>query len=120
MIPAPSSPALTLAPDEFLLLVKDKARFQAHYAGVPLGVTVIEWTSGSLNSDGEKLELSMPGDQEWLKDRYYIRRERVNYDDDYPWPAAADGTGKSLTRIDPTAYGNDVANWTAADPTPGR
>ena len=29
------------------------------------------------------------------------------------------GFGGSLTRIDPTTYGNDPANWQAAAPTPG-
>jgi len=35
------------------------------------------------------------------------------------WPTEADGLGKSLSRKDPNAYGNDVANWEAAEPSPG-
>ena len=34
--------------------------------------------------------------------------------------AEADGQGLSLQRIDLAAYGNDPANWQAADPTPGQ
>jgi hypothetical protein len=36
-----------------------------------------------------------------------------------PWPIEADGYGKSLTRIDPNLYGNDVINWCADEPSPG-
>jgi hypothetical protein len=45
--------------------------------------------------------------------------DRVHYHDSTPWPAAADGAGHSLQRLDDAAFGNDVANWTAAAPTPG-
>jgi hypothetical protein len=31
----------------------------------------------------------------------------------------ADGYGRSLSRIDPNDYGNDVANWKAILPSPG-
>jgi hypothetical protein len=51
--------------------------------------------------------------------RYYIRADRVSYDDTAPWPTEPDGSGQSLTRISNTAYGNDVANWQAAAPSPG-
>ncbi|MHC5089305.1 MAG: hypothetical protein ACYSOT_06840 [Planctomycetota bacterium] len=38
----------------------------------------------------------------------------------YPggWPQAPDGIGFSLSRIVPENYGNDVANWEAAVPSP--
>lgn len=36
-----------------------------------------------------------------------------------PWPTAAAGQGASLTRLAPSAYGNDPANWHAAAPSPG-
>jgi len=35
------------------------------------------------------------------------------------WPTEADGLGKSLSRKVATDYGNDVANWKAAAPSPG-
>jgi hypothetical protein len=107
---------------ERILLVKDVTAFSSKYTAPP-GVRIFQWTGGSLDNAGEKLQLSMPGDQEFEKNRYYVRHDRVNYDDDGDWPTAADGTGKSLTHIRPTQaggnYTNDAANWTAADPTPG-
>ena len=62
--------------------------------------------------------------------RYYIRIDRVNYSDgshpeDFPsgvdpWPSGPDGSGDSLTRIVSSDYGNDVANWQGANPSPGQ
>ena len=49
----------------------------------------------------------------------YILIERVDYDDDAPWPAAADGLGLSLHRCSETGYANDATNWVAAPPTAG-
>ena len=59
---------------------------------------------------------------------HYIRVDRVRYSDgtnhdDFDsgidlWPVEADGTGKSLTRNNPPAYGNVPNDWTAATPTP--
>jgi hypothetical protein len=36
------------------------------------------------------------------------------------WPKAATGEALSVTRIDPTRYGNDPNNWQAAAPSPGQ
>jgi hypothetical protein len=61
----------------------------------------------------------MPGDVNSAGQRQYICIDRVRYYDKAPWPAEADGLGKSLSRIDPNDYGNDVINWKAAWPSPG-
>ena len=47
--------------------------------------------------------------------------DKVRYSDDAPWPESADGDGPALVRVDPWAYGNDLANWqaTAVGGTPG-
>jgi len=69
--------------------------------------------------------LSYPGDQEWGRERYWIRVDSVEYNEAATWPNAADGTGASLQHRHPDGptpadfYGNDPANWIAADPTPG-
>jgi hypothetical protein len=115
----------TMAPGEYLLLVKDMAVFDSAYPAVVGGMQIFEWGAGRLNNAGEKIQLSKPGDQ--VEDtRYYIRADRVNYSDgshpigEDPWPTGPDGSGKSLTRIVPANYGNDSENWIAADPSPGR
>ncbi|MBN1672621.1 MAG: fibronectin type III domain-containing protein, partial [Kiritimatiellae bacterium] len=48
--------------------------------------------------------------------------DRVQYNDNSPWPEGADGDGPSLERIAAALYGNDTANWAAsaeAGGTPG-
>jgi hypothetical protein len=40
-----------------------------------------------------------------------IAVDRVNYDNDVPWPAPPDGTGPSVGRINAVRYGNDPINW---------
>jgi len=62
----------------------------------------------------------MPGDVDGQGERQYIRIDRVNYDDADPWPTGPDGGGTSLTRRQPGEYGNDVANWADASPSPGK
>jgi hypothetical protein len=66
----------------------------------------------------------MPGDPEpgFVP---YIRTEKVNFSDGShplgsdPWPSGADGLlGYSLNRVVAGDYGNDVANWQAASPSP--
>jgi hypothetical protein len=114
----------TMVPGEYLLLVKDITAFNAAYPLAPADVQIFEWGPGRLSNAGEKLQLSLPGDQVEDK-RYYIRIDRVNYSDGFhplgedPWPLEPDGYGKSLGRIVGADYGNDPDNWTAVDPSPG-
>src|SRR6185369_7467940 len=64
---------------------------------------------GQLDNGGETLKLVKPGitpDQDATIDE-------VSYDDDAPWPAAADGFGPSLQLVDPAQDNNRVANWAA-------
>jgi len=50
---------------------------------------------------------------------YYIRMDRVNYNDEYPWPTEPDGSDiYSLQRLDADQYGNDVINWDWDAPYP--
>jgi hypothetical protein len=104
-------------------VAKNPAALKAYYgAAIPAGVQVLGPFAGgsSLSNGGEKVRLSRPGDQEYGKDRYWIRAEQVTYGDSSPWPTDADGKGKVLQRIEPTAYGNDASNWRAGDPSPGQ
>ena len=115
----PTAAPLTLGSGERVLLVNDAAAFAAEYAP-PAGVRVFQWTAGKLSNGGETVELSLPGDTNNLGVVQFVRVDRVDYDDAAPWPVSPDGAGDCLTRLDERAYGNDVANWTAAAPTVGR
>jgi hypothetical protein len=124
----PTDSPVTLEAGEYLLLVNNSAAFYARY-GIPAGVQVFEWPAGKLDNAGEKIQLSMPGDVDLQGRRYWIRVDRVTYSDGShsddtpeatdPWPAQPDGAGYSLSRINPSEYGNDPANWQAATPSPG-
>ena len=125
----PASPnEVTIDPGECLLVVKDPTAFTARYGSMPAGVEVVGPYDGLLANDGEKLEISKPGDEQ-DGTRYYIRIDRVNYSDGlHPdncpggvdlWPTEPDGDGNSLHRIFAQYYGNDPNNWQAAPPTPG-
>ncbi len=114
---------VTIPADGYIVVVKDIDAFKERYPAVD-NSKIYGPYSGKLSNSGEKLELSKPGDKEHGT-RYWIRVDRVVYSDGShpdgsdPWPVSADGDGKSLTRKVMTNYGNDIANWQAADPTPG-
>jgi hypothetical protein len=124
----PVAPAVTLGPGQCVVLTRDAVALQGAFA-VPAGVAVLEWGAGRLSNGGEKIELSKPGDAEDDGEPPWIRVDRVVYSDgshgaDFasgvdPWPLEADGGGWSLHRTISTGYGNDPANWHAAEPSPG-
>ncbi len=89
------------------------AAFRALYGSdLPADVPVIQWdVHAALDNDGESLRLERPDTPEPLGGVPYIIEDRVVYDDDSPWPVAADGDGSSVMRTVAGAYGNDVYNW---------
>jgi hypothetical protein len=117
-------PGISLPAGAHLLVVRTDPDVFRHVHGIPASRPVYGPYSDALANDGEKIELSMPGDPEpgFVP---YLRVEKVNFSDgshpagDDPWPPNADGmTGYSLNRVVPADYGNDVVNWQAAAPTP--
>jgi len=108
-------PALSYA-----LLVKDSGAFESKgYPSVPGGVQIFEWGGGKLDNGGEDVIIAMPGDLDGGV-RQYITIDHIEYDDDAPWPVEPDTVGDSLNRININNYGNDVANWQSAAPSPGQ
>jgi len=124
-----SGPVVTIQAYGYLILAKDLTAFTMRYGGMPSGVQVLDGYIGRLSNAGERLQIAMPGDIDEFGTRQYIRIDRVTYSDglhpeDCPggvdhWPIEADGLGKSLSRKVSSDYGNDVANWEAATPSPG-
>jgi hypothetical protein len=102
---------VTLNPGQYMVVVPvTPAEFLANHT-VPAGAQVVGPFTGSLDNNGEELTLSKPNATSGL-----VRVDRVNYDDEAPWPTRPDGQGPSLTRISSTAYGNDVSNWASDNP----
>ena len=114
-------PGTTLPPTGCVVIARNLAAYAERYGS---SAGVLGPYDGKLSNGGEKLDLSMPGDQEG-SERYYILVDRVNYSDGThpegtdPWPKSTDGTGYPLARIDKASYGNDVANWKGAPDADG-
>ncbi len=57
----PSQPALTMAPNERIIVAKNLNAFQVAFgAALPSGVRLFQWTSGNLDDGGEALSLEEP------------------------------------------------------------
>ncbi len=91
-----------LAPGQSVVLAADAVAFQAEY-----GVAPFATFSGQLANEGERLTLRL-GLDSVLSD--------FSYDDDAPWPTAADGSGASLVLIRPDLRPDpaDPFNWRAS------
>ncbi len=77
------------------------------------GVAILGPYRGQLSNGGERLELRNPTDR---------LMDVLQYDDQADWPAAADGSGASLAKIDPQSATERASNWTfshAVGGTPG-
>jgi hypothetical protein len=90
------------------------------------GLSVYGPYTGSLKNGGEQIEIQKPGDWEYGEEkRYWIPIEKIDYDDESPWPttipgvSGPDGEGDSLQRIHEDEYGRDYSNWSAGMPTRG-
>jgi hypothetical protein len=95
-----------IQPGGFLVVASDVTGFIGAYGS---SIPIAGVYEGNLDNGGETLKLVKPGltpDQDVIIDE-------VSYDDDAPWPSAADGFGPSLQLIDPTQDNNRVANWAA-------
>ena len=91
---------------------------------VPQIVPIFGPYAGKLGNGGDEVELYKPDPPQGPEHPDagfvpYIRVDKVNYTDTAPWPTEADGTGRSLQRKSVSAFGNDPANWDAAEPSPG-
>ena len=90
------------------------AGFRAAYG---TNVAVYGPWSGKLDNSGEQIELKRP-DNPNVDEVPYILVEGIDYRDEGPWDAGADGTGKSLQRIVLGNFGDEPLNWYAGLPTP--
>lgn len=125
-------PGTTLPPGGFALLVSfdplwptnPEAAFRAAF-NVPTEVPIFGPWTGGLNNSGERLELNRPDEPVETPPASagevpYVNAETIEYLVVNPWPTTASGSGHSLQRLRSVRFGNDPANWTAANPTPGR
>ncbi len=108
-----------------MLTAGDPIAFRTKYS-IPAAVPVLGPYTGVLQDNGETLSLERPDtpDLDTNTGTYfvpYVAIDVVDYSSQSPWPAAANGAGSSLERLQSAAYGNDPINWRASPgaPSPG-
>lgn len=113
---------VSIAAGGYLLVVDDDPELFRAERNVPASVQIFSYSSAFpdsiLSNARETIELARPGEPEPVGSPQpgfvpYYTVDRVSYDEDPPWPAAADGGGPSLLRKTQSAYGNDPENWQA-------
>ncbi len=97
-------PGTVISNRGFLVVCKNRVAFANAYGW---GVPVLCEFSGRLDDGGETLSLVKPG----VTPAQDLLVNLVTYDDDAPWPAAADGHGASLQLLDTDQDNNRVSNW---------
>ncbi len=103
------APGTSLAPGQFLVVAHNPTAFASFYGTSPLG----PW-SGNLANHGGTVRLN---------NELGGRLLEVNYDNEAPWPIAADGSGHSLVLRRPSYGENDPRAWgisAARGGSPGR
>jgi hypothetical protein len=102
-----------------LIVATNPAGFRA-LSPVPPGAQIFGPFNGVLQNSGEQLELTRPGEPTTIGVVPSIVVDEVRYNDAFPWPSAADGSGQSLHRLALDQFGNDPVNWIASVPSPGQ
>jgi len=101
-----------LNPRSFLVLAKDRTAFDMAYGP---SILVFDQFSGNLQPDGETLSLVQPG----LPPAPDLVVDRVRYEPNLPWPAAAAANpGTSLQVVDAAQDNSRVGNWAAGRTNP--
>ena len=105
-IPAGTS----LPPDGYLVIARELDRFAATHPGVSAVIGPFDFGLGN------------GGDLVAISDETGRHVDSIRYDDEAPWPVAADGDGPTLELVpgtrDPAAR-DDPANWQASRPSGG-
>ncbi len=105
----------TLGAGEFYVLAQDEAAYNKKFSSIFIGGVKANgsWDAGTLSNGGETLTLRNAGNEVV---------DRVDFQDDFPWPVSADGAGVSMELIHPLLDNDLSGHWRAAmeKPTPGK
>jgi len=94
----------TLEAGEYIVVARTPAVFESVY-GTEINLAVDGFGGASLSNGGETVT---------LRSSAGAIIQSFTYDDNSPWPEAADGAGASLEIIDPVGDPSDPANWRAS------
>ena len=98
--------------ERILVTDVDEATLRAAYS-IPADTRIYGPYTGALNNGGERIVLC---------DKNGVIMAELEYDDSGKWPAAADGAGHTLTRVNPNLARGEWRNWVKSDApggTPG-
>lgn len=92
--------------------------------GVPAETRLFGPIRGKLGNGGGVIELLKPDEIQRPPHPDVgliplILVDRLEYDNQLPWPTEADGGGVSLQRVLLAQFGDEVGNWVGLPPTPG-
>ncbi|MEM7391700.1 MAG: chitobiase/beta-hexosaminidase C-terminal domain-containing protein, partial [Verrucomicrobiota bacterium] len=104
---------ITLQAGEYILITGIEPETFRELHGINASVRIFGPFGGDLNNGGESVKLYKPGGPEPDGSVPRLLVDRVQYDDDIPWPEPADNGGASLERISCVGYGNEPTNWLA-------
>jgi hypothetical protein len=104
---------VTLAPGERIILSESNPDLFRQEQNIPASVRIFGPLASGLSNTGERVALGMPLEPELDAKVNYALVDEVEYSNQPPWPVVAEN-GKALRRVNPAAFGNDVANWAAA------
>ena len=104
------APGTTLAPSNYLVLVRNTTAFSNRYPSV----TQHGMYSGGLANDGEKIRVKDPIGNTVLSVQYEDRELNMVEADLGFWPLAADGLGYSLVNVNVTGDPDNPENWRAS------
>ena len=103
----PAEPSAHILKHHETILVSpvEEAALRSAYPQIPAETRIFGPYAGALDNSGETLTLS---------DKNGIVLTTLEYNDGGKWPAAADGTGHTLIRINPNRTNAGWRNWTAS------
>ena len=117
--------ATSIPPGELLIVANvSPSEFETYFA-IPDDVSVFGPFLGTLQNNGERLELLKPDDPDTGPDGSeilpYIVVDAVHYNNIAPWPTEPDGNGSSLEKLEALQFGNDSNQWRSSPsiPSPG-
>lgn len=95
-----------LAPGGRIQIVGDLAGFAGSYSGA--GLKIVGPYAGNLSNGGERLHIFRVN-----TDNSVVEIKDFSYDDEFPWPAEADGLGYGLVLVNPMANPDHAlaTNW---------
>ncbi|MFK7923057.1 MAG: lamin tail domain-containing protein [Bacteroidia bacterium] len=88
----------SMAPLSYVVIAQDSTLWTGQ------GFSVYQWGSGSLDNNGEQIRLRYPGGE---------TSEKVDYNNNAPWPESADGDGPSAALKNLELDNDNGYNWKA-------